>query len=84
MMADIAGITMPVTIDSGSVIYLVPLEVIRDDKYIGEMSKFNTVLNKDKVNKGKVANVTVVIGKDRFQIRAVAVPGEQISWMDAH
>ena len=82
MMAEIAGMTIPVTIDSGAAISLVPLEVIRDYEYTGETSKFKTVLNKDKVNEGKVANVRVV-GKDRFQTRAVAVPGEELSWMAA-
>ena len=79
-MSEIAGIRIPLTIDSGAMISVVPIELVRESEFTGEVSKFKGLNSKCEWSQGKVANVTFVVGSDKFTSRAVAVPGDTIDW----
>ena len=80
VMSEIAGVRILLTFDSGAMISVVPLELVSEREFTGELSKFKGVSSRREWSEGRVANVTFTIGSDKFTSRAVAVPGDSIDW----
>ena len=51
-----------------------------ESEFTGEVSKFKGLNSNGEWSQGKVANVTFVVGSDKFTSRAVAVPEHTINW----
>ena len=83
VLAEVSGTKIPLTLDTGADISIVPSEVVKSHEFTDETFTFKTVLSDEKGYEGKVANVTFRVGKDVFNRKAVAVPGHKISWTAA-
>ena len=46
VMAIVGGVRIPMTFDTGAQISLVPIELVRPDKFTGETLRFKGVLSK--------------------------------------
>ena len=62
VMSEITGITLPLTIDSGAMISVVPIELVSESEFTGEVSKLKGLNSNGEWSQGKVANVTFVVG----------------------
>ena len=80
VMAIVGGVRIPMTFDTGAQISLVPIELVRPDEFTGETLRFKGVLSKQSWSEGKVATVTMSVGNQLFQSRALALPGEELDW----
>ena len=78
VMASVNSHLVPMTLDSGAEISLVPKEFVNPDNYTGESLKFKGVDAAGEWIEAKVANVTIRIGPESFQERVLAVPGERL------
>ena len=74
VMGKIADTRIPMTFDTGAQISLVPIELVKEDEFTWETSKFKGVTTDGSWSEGKVALVTFSVGTDRFLSRAVALP----------
>ena len=59
-------------------ILVVPIELVSESEFTGEVSKFKGLNSNGEWSQGKVANVTFVVGSDKLTSRAVAVLGDTI------
>ena len=80
VMGKIADTSIPMTFDTGAQISLVPIELVKEDEFMGETSKFKGVTTEGSWSEGKVALVTFSVETDRFLSRAVTLLGEIIDW----
>ena len=81
LMAQISGISVPITVDSGAQLTVVPEEMVKESEFTGENKRFNDVMQGPHV--GKLANIVIQIGGRDYPRKAVAVPGSDISWTAA-
>ena len=79
VMGHINGVLLPITLDSGAQISLVPVELVQDDQFTGRNTTFKTVLQSQS-RTGRLAEVTLQIGGETYTRTAVTVPGEDIAW----
>ena len=80
VMSEIAGKRVPLTFDTGAQISLVPNELVSEEEFTGEVSKFKGINSKREWSEGRVAKITFTVGADKFISKAVALPGESIDW----
>ena len=66
VMSVIAGKKIPLTFDIRAQISLVPIELVREHEFTGEISKFKGVTSMGEWSEGRVANVTFTVGQDNF------------------
>ena len=78
VMAEMLGILLPVTLDSGAQVTIVPEEAVKESEFTGETTRFNGIMHGE--YSGKLANIVLQIGGETFARTAVAVPGKDISW----
>ena len=78
VLATISGQAIPVTIDSGAEITIVPEKCVHDPEYTGEVATVDAYNHTKSV--GKWCNVSITVGERQFVSKAVAQPGEKISW----
>ena len=78
IMAQISGILVPVTIDSGAQITVVPEELVKQTEFTGETTTFKDIMEGQ--HTGRLANIVLQIGGQEYPRKAVAVPGSDISW----
>ena len=81
VMGQMAGILLPITLDSGAQVTVVPEEVVQVSEFTGESTKFKGIIQGEHM--GRLANVIIQIGAEKFPRQEVAVPGKDISWMAA-
>ena len=77
-MAELLGILLPLTLDSGAQVTVVPEEAVKDSEFTGETTKCNGIVNEGYL--GRLANITLQIGGESFHREEVAVPGQDIAW----
>ena len=80
VMASVNNHLLPMTLDSGAEISIVPQEFVNPSDFTGESLKFKGVLAKHAWTEARVANVPITIGPESFQERVLAVPGEDLGW----
>ena len=76
----IAGKRILLTFDTGAMISLLPSELVGEDKFTGERSKFKEINCKREWPEVRVVTVTVTVGNDKYLSKAVALLGESIDW----
>ena len=81
VMAEMSGILLPVTLDSGAQVTIVPEEAVKESEFTGETTRFSGIMHGE--YSGKLANIVLQIGGETFARTAVAVPGKDISWTAA-
>ena len=81
VMADVSGTVIPVTVDSGAQMTVVPLEVVKDHEFTGETTTFNGTIDGEYT--GQLADITLKMGSELFHRKAVAIPGHKIAWTAA-
>ena len=81
VMGEMMEVPVPITLDSGAQVTVVPEEAVKQCQFTGQTTKFNGIIEGD--HSGKLANVVIQIGSDSFARTAVAVPGKDISWTAA-
>ena len=60
---------------------MVPEEIVQDSEFMGESKKFKGIIQGEHM--GRLANVIIKIGAEKFPRQVVAVPGKDISWTAA-
>ena len=78
VMGKVQGHLLPITVDTGAEITVVPEECVGESELTGESFTVNTFNNTKVV--GKKCNVQVQVGDRVFPRTAVTQPGEAISW----
>ena len=78
VMASVNKHLLPMTLDSGAEISIVPQEFVEPSNFTGESLKFKGILVKGEWIEAKVAKVPITIGLEYFQERVLAVPGEDL------
>ena len=69
---------MPVTLDTGAEITVVPEEAVEPDQFTGESRTLRSFNNSESV--GKVCIVDVTVGDQILQKQAVTQPGNSLEW----
>ena len=68
------------TFDTGAQICLVPTELVKPEEFTRETSKCKGILSQQFWSEGKVAIVTLTVGSELFECRALALPGDEMDW----
>ena len=69
---------MPITIDTGAEVTVVPAEAVDDDQLTGEEKTLRSFNNGE--SKGKVCMVNITVDDHVFVKQAVTQPGESLGW----
>ena len=69
---------MPITIDTGAEVTVVPAEAVGDDQLTGEEKTLRSFNNGE--SKGKVCIVNITVDDHVFVKQAVTQPGESLGW----
>ena len=80
-MGQMSGILLPITLDSGAQVTVLPEEIVKDSEFTRERTRFKGIIQVE--HEGRIANVSIQIGGEQFERKAVAVPGRDISWTAA-
>ena len=80
VMASVNGQLVPITIDSGAKVSIVPEESVQELDFVGETLKFKSNLSKCEWTEAQVANVPITIGSEFFVEKVLAVPGDDLGW----
>ena len=80
VMASVNSNLMPMTLDSGAEMSIVPREFVRESEYMGETLKFMGVLINHEHSEAKVASVKITIGHESIQEQVLAVLGEDLGY----
>ena len=84
VMVKVNGSLVPVTIDSGAGVSLIPKEFIKESDYTGRKECFKGVLAKDGWVEADKAIATLHFGPFSFQEKVLAIPGEDMEWHGAY
>ena len=80
MLATVGGITMPLTLDTGAEVSVLPIEADCVKRYTGETVTLGGVFENATSRKALLAEVEIVIGGDVVTTVAAMVEGEYINW----
>ena len=83
MLATVGGITMPLTLDTGAEVSVLPIEADCVQRYTGEMVTLGGVFENATSRKAPLAEVEVIIGGEIVKTVAAMVEGEYINWEGA-
>ena len=78
IMDHISGILVPVTIDSGAQLTVVPEELVKPIEFTSETTAYKDIVEGQYV--GQLASIVLQIGGQEYPRKAVVVPGLDISW----
>ena len=83
MLATVGGITMPITLDMGAEVSVLPREADCVKKYTGETVTLRGVFDDDKSITAPLAEAELVVGGEVVNTIAAMVEGEYINWEGA-
>ena len=83
MLATVGEITMPLTLDTGAEVSVLPIEADCIKRYTGETVTLGGVFENATSRKAPLAEVEIVIGGDVVTTVAAMVEGEYINWEGA-
>ena len=81
-MVSIDGVLIPMTVDTGAKVALVPRELIPSECLSGRKQLYFGVDNSKGHSEGELANVTMHILDEARNVEVVAVPGERLGWVE--
>jgi len=77
-MARVGGVNLPVTLDTGADITLLPAELGNESDKTGRTAIVKGVW--DQPRAAPVAKVQLAVGETQLQVTAAMVPGAQLGW----
>ena len=69
VMAKINEVRIPMTIDSGAKVSIVPLELVKQEELTGDSTKCKGAFDKQTWTDAKIAHVTITVGTESLQIK---------------
>ena len=83
LLARVEGYLLPMTLDTGATISVVPKEIVSGEKYTGRVEVLQGYAKDDPVREAPVAEVTIEIGGYKVTREAALIAGEVIGWEEA-
>ena len=80
IMGKVNGVTLPITMDSGADVSLVPIEAVKQSDYTGETSGIQSFIRGQIHREVPIVNITLEINGETLTEKAGALLGEDLDW----